>query len=269
MIEYSAEIVKRLKILRKLDFPPAGPNWVRFIFDDVRPTAKAILSFAKGQPAFGYQPGYRAIKDRLELGIGLDAAIKVAASKGAPAGRVQNKQLVEAFFDYDETRRYSSSNPIEFEKEFFRVSRDVLVPVAPLSIIREKGKFVPLFVCGWANNPLRLLQRRLLMTVYEDAFFSLTDYQASPGEVLFFPQSEARKQEEANENCREIELWRRGDYDLLSKAELSDCVEIFALAREQARSILQSEIDELRNRMKAENAVDEVGPSLEDLFHKK
>jgi hypothetical protein len=26
------------------------------------------------------------------------------------------------------------------------------------------------------------------MTMYEDAFFSLTDYQSSPAEVLFFPK---------------------------------------------------------------------------------
>jgi len=46
MVDYNAEIVKRLKILRKLDFPPAGPNWVRFIFDDVKPTAKATATKA-------------------------------------------------------------------------------------------------------------------------------------------------------------------------------------------------------------------------------
>src|SRR5882672_9300145 len=106
MVDYNAEIVKRLKIIRKLDFPPAGPNWVRFIFDDVKPTAKAILSFAKGQPSFGYQAGYRAIKDRIELGIDIDTAIKVATGKGAPAGWVQNRHLVESFFDYDEVRKY-------------------------------------------------------------------------------------------------------------------------------------------------------------------
>jgi len=82
MIDYNAELIRLLKVMRKLDFPPAGPNWVRFIFDDVASTAKAMMGFAKGQPRFGYQPGYHAIKDRIELGIDLEAAIKVATRKG-------------------------------------------------------------------------------------------------------------------------------------------------------------------------------------------
>ncbi|MCA6112757.1 hypothetical protein [Bradyrhizobium cenepequi] len=268
MVDYNAELARRFKILRKLDFPPAGPNWVRFIFDDVASTAKAMLSFAKGQPAFGYQAAYRAIRDRIELGIDLNAAIKVATGKGAPAGWTQNRQLVEAFFDYDESRKYSASNPIEFDREFFRVSRDVIVPIAPLSIIREKGKFVPVFLCGWANNPLLPLQRRLLMTIYEDAFFSLTDYQNSPGEVLFFPKSATRKPGAEYENVRESELWRRGDYGLLSSAELNECVEIFVLARDKARQVLQSEINDLQNKMRAEGATRDMEVS-EDLFTKK
>jgi hypothetical protein len=270
MANYNAEIVGLLKTLRKLDFPPAGPNWVRFIFDDVARTAKAMLTFAKGQPGFGYQPAYRAIKDRIELGIDLDTAIKIATSKGAPAGWTQNRHLVEAFFDYDETRKYSASNPIEFEKEFFRVSRDVIVPIAPVSIIREKGKFVPVFVCGWATNPLLLLQRRLLMTMYEDAFFSLTDYQDSPGEVLFFPKNEVLKSETDEKNLRESEIWRRGDYDSLSEAELNQCVEIFASAREMARQTLQDDIRQIQDKVRAEGVdLTESPVNQDDLFTKK
>ncbi len=269
MADYNAEIMKRLRILRKLDFPPAGPNWARFIFDDVAPTAKAMLGFAKGQPSFGYQAGYRAIRDRIELGIDLDTAIKVATSKGAPAGWTQNRELVEAFFGHDKTRNYAAANPIGFDREFFRVSRDVIVPIAPLSVIREKGKFVPVFLCGWSTNPLLLMQRRLLMTMYEDAFFSLTDYQDSLGEILFFPKNEERKTADKGENLREPEIWQRGDYDLLSKVELNQCVEIFALARDMARQVLQNEISDLQNRLKAEGIEPRDRNPSDDLFTKK
>src|SRR5712671_4573513 len=91
-----------LKVLRKLDRPPTGPNWVRFIYDDPIRTAKAILAFANGQPRFNYQPGYHAIKDRIELGISLETALLMVCRKGAPAGREQNRELVKAFFEYDE-----------------------------------------------------------------------------------------------------------------------------------------------------------------------
>jgi hypothetical protein len=266
MVDYLKEITKLLKVLRKLDHPPSAPNWVRFIFDDVERTAKAILRFAKGQPPFNYQAAYIAIRDRIELGIELEAAIRVATSKGSPAGWTQNKELVEAFFEYDEGRKFSASNAIGFDREYFRVSRDVLVPVAPVSIIREKGQFIPIFVCGWTTNTLTLLQRRLLATVTDDAFLSLTDYQASPSEYLFFP----KEPPSGSAKKREAEVWLRGDYELLSKAALDECVEIFVSARDMARQILLDEIEHLR--AKAKEQAERAQPRRDqpdDLFPKK
>ena len=208
------------ELLRRLDRPPAGHNWVRFVWDSPEKTAKAILSFLKGIPPFTYRPGSRAIKDRVELGIDLATAVKLVTEHGPPAGRLQNREFVEAFFQYDEVRRYSSSNPVEFENGLFRVSREISVPIAPLSVIRERGKFVPLFACGWSSNPLSVLQRRLLMTIIDDAFLSLTDYQNSPAEILFFPKGFGDEKDK-----RVPELWTRGDYELLSRHELERCVD--------------------------------------------
>ncbi len=100
MANLEGEIRKLLKVLRKLDYPPAGPNWVRFICAGEPPkTARSIVRFAKGQPTFNYRPAYRAIKDRIELSIDLDAALRVASKGVAPSGLIQNRELVEAFFD--------------------------------------------------------------------------------------------------------------------------------------------------------------------------
>lgn len=265
MVGYEDKIRKLLKVLRKLDHPPAGPNWVRFIYDDAPKTAKAIVRFAKGQPQFNYQPAYRAIKDRIELGISLEAALRVASQRVAPSGLVQNRELIEAFFDYDEDRQYSASNPIGFDLEYFRVSRDVVIPIAPLSIIRERGRFVPIFACGWTSNPLSLTQRRLLMTIYEDAFLSLTDYQNSPAEVLFFPKD---KQSDGRE--RQPEIWKRGDFELLPKGDLNECVEIFILARDIARGVLSAEINDLRAKAAQEKEKPASGQVEEqNLFTKK
>jgi hypothetical protein len=242
-MDYQKEIARLIKALKKLDRPPAAQNWVRFIFDDVAKTAKAMVRFAKGQPPFNYLPGYRAVRDRIELRISLEAAVKVATAKGSPAGRWTNREFVEAFFKYDEVRQYSASNPVGFDIEFFRASREVLIPVAPLSVIREKGQFVPIFACGWSSNPLILHQRRLLMTLYDDAFLSLTDYQSSPAEVLFFPKNDDGETRE-----RESEVWMRGDYELLPKRELDECLEVFMLARSMARQILVNEIEELKRK---------------------
>jgi hypothetical protein len=175
---------------------------------------------------------------------------------------VQNREFVDAFFDYDEERRFSTANPIEFDKEYFRVSRDVLVPVAPLSIIRERGTFVPIFVCGWNSNPLTTAQRRLLMTIYEDAFLSLTDYQTSPAEILFFPKFKTGDGEEK----RETEAWKRGDYALLTQTALNECVEIFVSARELARQVLLDEILQMQREAENQNPGPGRAGGADDLF---
>ncbi len=252
-------------ILRKLDRPPAGPNWVRFVHDEPERTAKAILSFAKGIPPFTYRSGYVAAKDRIELGIDKATALGIAQTRGAPAGRAQNAEFIEAFFEYDAERRYSAANSIDFEGGRFLVSREVWVPVSPLSVIREHGVFLPVFVCGWNTNPLSLTQRRLYATLQEDAFLSLTDFLKSPSETLFFPKVDIHGQKK-----RVPEVWRRGDYELLSKSELDRCVEVFLVARDAARAVLIEEITEQEERRRHESERGEPEPlSTDDLFYKK
>ncbi|QCI65199.1 hypothetical protein [Phreatobacter stygius] len=218
------------KILAKLDKPPSAPNWVRFIGDDEHSTAKAILRWIRAIPPFTYQPAARVCKDRIELGISLRDGLTAVDRSGAPAGRGSNSSLVRAFFEYDQDRRYSARNPMQSAREYFRVSRDILVPVEALSVIVEERQIVPVFLCGWSKLPLTTRQRRLLVTIYEDAYFSLTDFQNSPGEMLFFPKSK--------EGERDSELWMRGDYQLLTDSELREDVEKFILARDLVRKLL-------------------------------
>lgn len=130
---------KHLRLLRKLDRPPAGPNFARFIHDDPIRTAKAVMSFVRGIPPFNYLQGYKAAKDRIELGIAQETAIRVATVRGAPLGRPHNEALIRAFLEYDKERNFAAQNPIGFDTEYFKVSREIAVPVAPLSIIRERG----------------------------------------------------------------------------------------------------------------------------------
>lgn len=226
------------KVLAKLDRPPSGPNWVRFVHRGVASTTKSIVSFAKGIPQVTYASGNAAIRDRIQLGIDRETAIKMTQRSGSPKGRRPNAEFVNAFYDYDEIRGYPSNSYIEFEKEWFRVSRDVKVPVSPLSVIREKGQFVPIFVCGWSELTLSEFQRRLLVTICEDAFLSLTDFQNSPAEYLFFP-----KVDNGEEKVRAAEVWQRGDYTLLTDAELNEAVQIFLQSRDDARKILTEERD--------------------------
>jgi hypothetical protein len=103
------------------------------------------------------------------------------------------------------------------------------------------------------------------MTIYEDAFLSLTDYQKSPAEVLFFP-----KVGHGDERRREPEVWRRGDFNLLTKQDLDQCLEIFVSAREAARRVLLDEIETLRKRAEEQESESPTQTGGHpDLFTKK
>ncbi|WP_294640962.1 hypothetical protein [uncultured Aureimonas sp.] len=221
------------KLLQKLDRPPSGLNWVRFIETDAPSTAKKILSFLYGGVTFTYQPSYAVIKDGIELGISRETAIATARKRGAPDGRLYNEQLIEAFYAHQAERNYQPTGSLQFNKELFRISRNLTVPISPLSVIRENGRFVPIFVCGWAELQLSEKQRRLYVTICEDAFLSLTDFQNSPAEFLFF-------QRPRKNQPREAEIWQRGDYKQLPDNDLSDCVETYLAAREIVRATLEA-----------------------------
>ncbi len=233
------------KVLAKLDRPPFVHNFVRLVADDPLPTARNIVDFVRGQPQFQYGSGYAVIRDKIQLGISLDQALRAVQSSGSPKGRHHNASLVRAFFDWDRVRKYSASSIIEFERAYFRVSREILVPVSPLSIIRENGQFVPLFVCGWNDLDLSLQQRRLHVTICDDAFLSLEDFKKSPAEFLFFPRDRSRepKQPSQDQIVRVPEVWSRSDYELLSRIELTEQVEIFLEGRRLAHAILQEMAD--------------------------
>ena len=240
------------KALVKLDRPPSGPNWVRFIHETRPKTTRAILQFVNGIPSFTYQPGLVAIRDQLLFGIGRDAALKVTARSGAPAGRDQNRDFVEAFFEFDKSRAYPVGTCVEFERQWFRISREIIVPVSPLAIFRERGSFVPLFVCGWAQLALTTDQRRLLMTICEDAF-------------LFFPKVEVN-----GKKTRRPEVWGRGDYSLLTPSELDEQVQRYLMAREEAREVLFARLEDEKRRLadEARNRAERSGPDeMDDLFN--
>lgn len=257
------KVVNYNKLLSKLDKPPSGPNWVRFIhYSDIVKTTKSIISFVKGMPRFNYASGYTAIKDRIHLGIDFDTALKIVQQHGSLVGRKTNEELIKAFYTHDERRQYPKHAFIEFDREWFLISRDIKVPVVPLSIIRENGHFVPLFVCGWSEIKLTDFQRRLLVSIYEDSFLSLTDYLVSPAEYLFFP-----KNDNDVEKQREVEVWQRGDYISLSNQEMNEALDIFLQAREAARKILLQEMAEEFERHKNEVENTTILPPMRDLFN--
>lgn len=228
------------KALNKLDRPPSVQNWARLVHASKTETIKAILSFVRNNPQISYQSGNTAIRDRFMLGIDRATAIAAVSKAGSPPGREPNRDYVNAFFDYDLSRRFPVGRYVDFDRQWFRLSRDVLVPVSPIVILRESGILVPVFSCGWSSISLDEDQRRLFMSVIEDALLSLTDLQDSPAEFLFFPRSPAPK---GQKGTRHAAVWNRGLYPLLTGQELQERVELYMAARDEARAILIAEAE--------------------------
>lgn len=238
----------------KLERPPYVHNWARYNYSDVEKTTKELVRFATGMPQITYAAALPIVHDRIALGLDRDTAMVAALSKGAPKSRPHVASLVGAFFDYDEVRRYSGSASYDQFVQPFRASRDIQIPVKPLLVIAENGQLKPLFLVGWSSMPLDTFQRRLLMTIVEDAVFSLTDFQASTGEFISFPKN--------IEGVRKPEIWQRGDYALLSSAELTEQVSIYLSALAAAKLILKEKPAKVNERPRKERDVYD-GPMLD------
>jgi hypothetical protein len=223
MIDYSNPL------FRKLDRIPAAPNFVRYNYEDLARTLKAYVGFAKGMPTISYMEGLKLIKD-LVLGL-IDSALATKAVRRIPESPSKSALIdfVDAFSEYADARRYVATQAYSEFATSFPIARDLFIPVKPTLVAREGGQLKPIFVFGWKSVPLSNFQRRLLMTILEDAIFTLTDFESSDAEIVFLPEVDGK---------RSPEVWHRGDYELLSRKELVDQVEVFLQARTLAYPLL-------------------------------
>jgi hypothetical protein len=217
------------RIFKKLDRIPGAPNFVRYNYEDLVKTTKAYVAFAKGMPTVSYMAGLKIVKD-LVLGWTSPEQAKITARrmKESPS-KAPIIEFVDAFCRYMGGRNYQATPSYSEFETSFQIGRNLYVPVRPTLIARELGQLKPVFVFGWKSVPLNDFQRRLLMTILEDAIFSLTDFEDSDAEIVFLPEVDG---------VRTPEVWHRGDYNLLSESELRNQMELFLSARESAYPII-------------------------------
>lgn len=216
-------------IFRKLDRIPGAPNFVRYNFQELVKTTKAYVQFAKGMPTVSYVNGVKIITD-LVLGlIDVNQARKAAVKLKDSPSRQPVIEFIDAFCLYAEQRKYKATPAYSDFETSFSIGRNLYLPVKPTLVALEHGQLKPIFVFGWKSVPLNTFQRRLLMTILEDAIFSLTDFSSSDAEIVFLPEVDKR---------RTPEIWHRGDYELLSENELRNQMEIFLSARDSAYPII-------------------------------
>ncbi|KQY27018.1 hypothetical protein [Rhizobium sp. Root482] len=222
------------RLEKKLERPPYIHNWVRNIGPDLQSTIKILVRLALGFPTKTYGAAAPIIRDRIVYSLDRETAAIAAMTTGRINSRSLVAEYVNAFCDFDDSRRYSGKPTYDEMIEPFRIGKGLSVPVKPLVNIVENGKLIPIFSVGWASLPFNKFQQRLFETVLEDAIFSLTDFRMSTGEFVFFPRESKHKNA-----ARKAVIWKRGDMDKLPAEELSDCLHMYSQALEAAKAILR------------------------------
>jgi hypothetical protein len=235
--------------LKKLDRHPSAANFVRLVDEHVQMTAKNIFKFVLAAIPFQYHWAYIAIKSIIEDHISIETGRKIIDTKCPDNCLAINLAVFDSFVRYEESRRFSTLNVLDHDPGYYRISKEILIPVKPLTVVSENGKFTSVFACGWSDlKCLTQLRRRMLQTITEDAFLSLTDFADGPAEYLFFPKSEVKS--ETNSGKRLHQVWHRGEYELLSKAAMSELADTYLKGRELAKEMI---FDELNRRSKSED----------------
>lgn len=240
-------------ILAKLDKPPAAHNFARCNFPRKAKTCSALVNLAMSFPTVSYQWAIHIIELTVADQRSDAEAIQMLISKCPPSQLDHNLELLNGFLDYHAIRKFEGFQVYPEFKGWFEVGPNVRVPVSPTLIIREDGVLKPLFVIGWASNGLDYYQRRLLTSIYEDAIYSLTDFQHADGEVLFFPRNSYGR--------RIADPWKRSTFPALSREEMVEQVKRFLLAREEARPLIAERFAEQTRRKSAEKTRPTTAPS--------
>jgi hypothetical protein len=216
--------------------PPFVHNFVRMIGSNrAAMTKNAVAFFEKGVP-YTLASASPLIRDRLLFKTELADLILAAERSGKANSRHLVVDYLKHFVAYDEVKRLSDLRGFDAEVEPFRASAQIKVPIRPNAVLVSAGQPEPLFSIGWSTLPFTDEQFRLMMTLFEDAVFTLDDFSMSKGFFVAFPKMKTQD----GEYTREPVEWIRGDFELLSKARLREIFSEFQAAMIDAISILNA-----------------------------
>lgn len=228
--------------LNKINRPPAAEHWSRMQHPEVLQTAKSVFAFLRGSVTWNYTAARNAALYYIEDGIDRATAYRVVEMKGNPVGRPFNRDAVDAFFDYVEEFPILGVPAFKGLVEWFPIGQGAAVPIKPLSVTRESGFFVPNFLNPWSEIAFDPFQASLYMTILEKSVFRLTDFEDSPGRIIFLP----KRQIGPKEWKRRAVLWSRAEFPILSDRDLNDQIRIFAEGKEIAAKWFRDYLDSKR-----------------------
>lgn len=228
----------------KINRPPAAEHWSRMQYTEVMRTARSLFAFLRGSVTWNYQATRNVARYYIEDAIDRQTARKIVEMKGNPTGRAFNKDAVDAFFDYVE--EFPIRGVLAFTNlvEWFPIGPGAAVPIKPLSITREEGFFVPNFLNPWSEIAFDPFQASLYMSILERSVFRLTDFEDSPGRIIFLPKYQIGPKEWK----RKAVIWKRGQFPLLSDRDLNDQIRIFVESKEIASKWFREYVDKKRKQ---------------------
>lgn len=199
--------------------PPKAHNWVRNCDQSRHKVAKRLVRLALNPPRMNYLPGDDLVRQRLTLQTDVETLRKAAARLKGDDRRRLNTEYFEAFLAAEDKLGLAGLPAYDFAVTPFRIGPGLVAPVQPLAVLRRQDKLLPVMMVGWSTMPLTHTQKRLLMTVYEDALFSLTDFQSANGVFVSFPKNDNGVRTEC--------VWERGDFRLMQDDELRHHAKVY------------------------------------------
>lgn len=224
-------------IIKKLKHPPSVPNWARYNHPSVSKTTRAIVSFALGFPSHALFEVYPVIGDMIAFDTSEANALKAMSKIKSPKVRQLGREIVQAFAGFNRHEKLEGIRIFEDFCGYFRVARDILVPVKPTFIILENDRPTPVFFIGWTSMPFTDRQKRLLTTAIDDAVLSVGDFKGSSARILCAPRPKGSKSE------RIIRHWTTEDHPRFSPAELTEQLQFYSEALELAGPQIKVELD--------------------------
>lgn len=140
--------------------------------------------------------------------------------------RQANSSLLEAYIEDEKSLLIAGTPAFDDQFATFKLAAGLELPIKPTAIVAGSDHFEVFQCLGWSSQMLTDYQIRIWMTIYEDALFRLEDFRNARGVFATFPKFNGR---------RELVMWQRGDYDLLSMKELNDQLDMLSEAIKLAK----------------------------------
>jgi hypothetical protein len=220
------------KAIQKLRKPPAVQNWVKSLRKRRDDTAFALYNFAINGPRHSLKKILDIIGYVVFDELSNEDAYKCLSRITDPKVRAYGQEIFRVILPYIKSKNWKGIQIFKNMEEYYRVAKNVSVPVRPTFVVNDRGMITLYFVICWAEIGLSHYQKRIMSTVITDAILSLEEFQGSEAVIVCAPRFQFSKSE------RKIVEWKISDYEILSDEEKDELFERYGYALEDAEKMI-------------------------------